>query len=228
MTWEYVDSILPNFESAVPIWLDVTGCGDSDVPAKPDAQFSYTSPPVNSSFHGSIIMIGGHLHDGGTSLDVMRNGMIICTTPASYSDAAGVDGTAHIGHIESCVRAGTTAPGDQWTIEAHYDTTQHPPMAANDGSLEPVMGIALAYITAGDPAKVGGLYDSSLIAVILAVIMAVGSVGLYFARRGPQKPPSLVENARKRGWQRVDVDEGDIEDDDAEDGLLLQRKDVRK
>jgi hypothetical protein len=41
---------------------------------------------------------------------------------------------------------GRVQAGDTWSVTAHYNTKMHEPMVNADGSLEPIMGIALVYV----------------------------------------------------------------------------------
>jgi hypothetical protein len=34
MTWEYIPSVPAGFDKVKPLWLDIGGCGSSDLPAK--------------------------------------------------------------------------------------------------------------------------------------------------------------------------------------------------
>ena len=77
VTWEYIPSVPAGFDKVKPLWLDIGGCGSSDVPAKPNQAFQYTDPnPWTSNFTGRITTMGGHLHDGGTHLTVKKNNTV--------------------------------------------------------------------------------------------------------------------------------------------------------
>ncbi|KAK1063114.1 hypothetical protein LTR33_012353 [Friedmanniomyces endolithicus] len=219
MIWEFLPSPPSYFRHAVPYWLDVGGCGDSDVPAKADSQYDYTSPVVTASSHGEIALIAGHLHDGGTHLDVFRDEEVICSTRATYASS---DDTDHIARIDSCTDVVATAPGDQWYIRAYYDTIAHLPMAANDGSLEPVMGIALAYVVASEPVRGTWISRGILITIVVAAVFATGLVGLYVVRQKPAFVFRLLGDFRARGWEKVRTSDPEGEDLDNEDGVLLR------
>lgn len=150
ITYEYIDaSSAQDFASVTPYWLDVGGCGNSDQPAYRDSTFLYTSPVLLGTQEGTITFIGGHLHDGGTYINLIKNSKVACATSATYNAYRNVDGdgtTDHISSIDTCIMPGETTPGDGWFINAYYDTTAHEPMSLMDGSLEPVMGIMLVYV----------------------------------------------------------------------------------
>ncbi|KAK3671226.1 hypothetical protein LTR78_008861 [Recurvomyces mirabilis] len=217
MIWEYVPSIPDDFKQAVPYWLDVGGCGDSNVPAQANKKFHYKSPAVTADFDGDIAFVAGHLHDGGTEVNLLKNGLKACTSYATYgksNDAA--DGTSHITSMQHCVNVGKVQKGQRWSIKALYDTARHAPMKSNDGSLEPVMGIALAYITPSDPNNAPHLGRTSIIFAAILSVMSVGLLGLYFARTRPMD--GWWARIRKGRYQRVQLSGN--EDDEADENLL--------
>jgi hypothetical protein len=163
MTYEYIEGMPSGFSNVKSLWFDIGGCGSSELPAKPNAHFDYSSPlwTVPSGVGGKVTFIAGHLHDGGTRLEVMRNGGLECESVAKYGcekmegelekrhghDMPGMNMTGmHISSMSSCKDVGKVKPGDEWTITAHYNTALHEPMVNSDGSLEPIMGIALVYV----------------------------------------------------------------------------------
>ena len=164
MTFEYIPGLPEGFSQAQSLWFDIGGCGSSELPAKPDAHFDYTSPvwTVPSGVSGRVTFVAGHLHDGGTRLEVVRNGEVACESTAKYGcesekmerrhehehEDKGM--AMHISSMTSCENAGKVQKGDEWTVTAHYDTKVHAPMVNMDGSLEPIMGIALVYVAGED------------------------------------------------------------------------------
>lgn len=171
MTFEYIPGMPAAFSQVQSLWLDIGGCGSSELPAEPDKHFDYTSPSWTSDVSGRVTFVAGHLHDGGTRLEVMKNGGLVCEAVAGYGPLQGGElarrhehggthdgmpdmGMMHISSMSSCENAGRVEEGDQWTVTAHYDTTLHAPMLNHDGTLEPIMGIALVYV-AGDDVLLG-------------------------------------------------------------------------
>ena len=159
ITYEYISFPDESFAHLKLLWLDVGGCGNSDMPAFANKSFHYTSSPWIAPTEGRVVGIGGHLHDGGTHLDVMRNGKKVCKCSASYSGDPGHEIGAetdmkmnmeHVSSISFCSNKGVMQPGDEWTVTAHYNTSEHMPMENTDGSLEPVMGISLVYYVEGN------------------------------------------------------------------------------
>jgi hypothetical protein len=155
----------PNFQDLTSVWLDVGGCGDSDVPAQANTPFtlstptSWTIPDSLFPHNGRIVFAEGHLHDAGTNIEILRNkDEIICESIATYGATPGfVD--QKMKHISNMTFCGGTKPltennlvrtGDRFDLRAHYDMTSHMGMREADGSLAPVMGIAIMYMAAGD------------------------------------------------------------------------------
>ena len=148
MTFEFVPGIPRGFAKIISYWLDAGGCsGDSSLPAIPNAAFDYSSPPFTvpegSHSGGRVVFAGAHLHDGGTHARITRNGAVVCDSRAGYG---GDEGQEHVVSLSACMDVGPTKPGDEWSVTAYYDTAVHAPMENMDGSLEPVMGIALVYV----------------------------------------------------------------------------------
>lgn len=148
-TWEYVEAPYSGFKLGIPFWLDIAGCDHSDRPAAGDSRFTYTSPSFRIDFNGQIAYLGNHMHDGAVLQEVVKNGQIICSAKPEYS-GEGEDGKSHLSRIPFCTNVGYVAPGDEFSVTASYDTSKHAPMVNEDGSLEPIMGIALVYIVEGD------------------------------------------------------------------------------
>lgn len=132
----------PKFKKTRVVWLQLHQCGKADVtsgnlgamdrPVK--AQFTETTAPWTSTLNGEIIAVSGHLHDGGTHLEVFQNNQVICDAVAKYSmdmpmDTQGGPSTQPMESISSinvCNNPGRTVKaGDSFHISAHYDFNKH-------------------------------------------------------------------------------------------------------
>jgi hypothetical protein len=177
ITYEYVLARhAKDFIKITPYWIDVGGCETSNVPAELDEVFEYSSPVVVAAEDGIVTFVAGHLHDGGTHISLVQDGNNAYTANATYKAYANVndDGmTEHISSISACEMPGTSTAGDEWTITAYYDTKSHEPMALMDGSLEPVMGIMLAYIAHGAPQTILPRPKYWIVVLGLGVVAAV-------------------------------------------------------
>ena len=167
--YEYIEGFPDGFYKSIPIWMDIGGCGSSDQPAKTNDTFSYTSPSYKANFSAAIVADGGHLHDGGTTLDIQKNNETTCLCSAYYGQSAGyfdmpgtmylmgdgdvdpfgeaeMDTMDHVSEITGCfLPTMMLEPGDELSIVANYDFTAHMPMLNTDGSLADIMGISIMY-----------------------------------------------------------------------------------
>src|SRR5271168_3761114 len=73
ITYEYIPYLPPDFETVTSIWLDIGGCKKSEVPVPTHrTSFHFSSRAWKSTISGRILCVLGHLHDGGTTLDVRK------------------------------------------------------------------------------------------------------------------------------------------------------------
>lgn len=182
--WEFVPNTTPGsgFKQVHPLWLDIDGaCGlrGSEVPVPDNGTAKVFSldmtPPWKATFSADIISINSHLHDGGLSLLVTKNGSTVCDSVAGYGESEGYVSTSvhehgalavipengvskekrapahtvrtpHLSSMNACVLPGTKVqPGDEWSVRANYNMTKYKGMADGNG-LAPVMGIGVVYI----------------------------------------------------------------------------------
>jgi hypothetical protein len=110
--------------------------------------------------------LGGHLHDGGTLLNVLQNDKVICASKPTYKigghshkrrstgltkrDGPSNDGKLHISTMSTCTNMGRMSKGDKIGIKAYYDFNQHEGMKSGpkSGAYSPIMGIAILYAAA--------------------------------------------------------------------------------
>jgi hypothetical protein len=165
LDWEFLPSLPADSLPTVPIWLDIDGvCGahGSELPPPADQPvFALAmSSPWTATLSGKVIFTAGHLHDGGTELEIVRGGTTVCSSVARYGEEAGFVGLEQMGdgmememeHISSmsgCAGLGF-GEGEEWAVRAKYDFGRHEPMM-DGGKAAGVMGIALMYV-----AKEGG------------------------------------------------------------------------
>lgn len=159
ITYEYLPGSPSSFHKVTPIWLDITGCGDSEEPAKNNTAFQYTSPVWTANATGRVTAAIGHIHDGGVNLDITKNNSTFCDCVAAYGQNSGyIDSSGmsmsgmpmanmgtHISSLSEC-STGQVNLGDSLAVTAFYNTTEYMPMTNTDGSLAPIMGIALLYL----------------------------------------------------------------------------------
>lgn len=211
MTYEYIPGLPAGFDKVRSMWLDIGGCRGSELPAEPNAVFQYSSPPFKSNSTGRITSFFSHLHDGGQHIEIQKNGDAVCDAKAEYQnfDTSSFAETenVHISSISKCDGLGTVSPGDEWTITAYYNTALHTPMKNTDGSLEPIMGISLAYIAEpSEPTRPH--YVGRTIAIVLSCIAIVTVLlALVWARRQGHSVKDVVSLFRREG--RIFVSDSD-------------------
>jgi len=195
-TYEFSPVVPKHADLVEPLWVDVGGCGTSDVPSELNASFNFSSPSWTSNLSGRMIFAGGHLHDGGTHLQLLKNGEVVCETIPTYhnfSSHMSSKEEEHIKSISTCSDFAETHPGDDWTIKAFYNTSLYAPMQRMDGSLEPVMGISLVYIAvsksaphepssslpAASPKHCNWLFRSNIIPLAICVVLVTGLIAFW-------------------------------------------------
>ncbi|KAF2396917.1 hypothetical protein EJ06DRAFT_178100 [Trichodelitschia bisporula] len=129
-------------------------------------RFSEHTIPWTAPNDGTILLTGGHMHDGGISVDTVHNGQTICESVAQYgrrAGNAGSEGPGHGGHSRRQIPAGdynnmdidhileqtrciyskgrSLKKGDKLWIRANYDFDKHPGMKNQKGELDEIMGI---------------------------------------------------------------------------------------
>jgi Stress up-regulated Nod 19 len=157
------------FRNLTSVWLDVGGCDDSDVPVQGNSTFTLSTPsswtmPASDLYRlnaGRIVFAEGHLHDAGTHIEILKNSdESICDSIATYGATPGFVekdlGMQHISNMTSCggdvpsPESNIVKAGDRFDLRAHYDMTTHKGMRESDGTLAPVMGIAIMYLAPGE------------------------------------------------------------------------------
>jgi hypothetical protein len=85
MYYDYVEGHPTGWAEVKPVWFDVNQCGTSEVSGRTDgASFKITSTPWAANFEGEVVGVGGHIHDGGTHLEVVAGSNLACTSSAFY------------------------------------------------------------------------------------------------------------------------------------------------
>lgn len=158
----------PAFRNLTSVWLDVGNCQNSHVPVPGNSSFTLSTPsswtlPATGHYkyaEGRIIFSKGHLHDGGERIEITRNeDELICDSVATYGGSPGfVENGGDMKHISGMTSCGGGVPsktteivkaGDRFGLVAHYDMSSYKGMREADGTLAPVMGIAMMYLAPG-------------------------------------------------------------------------------
>jgi hypothetical protein len=148
-----------NFTEEVPLFLDVGDCYVHERPAAQDSVFQYTSQPWASTTEGHMVIMGGHVHDGGERVVLSHNDREICEMVATYSNESDLEGmyprdspsSRHITDVSWCTDPGELKLGDSLSITAFYNTTRNRPLLKANGEVQDVMGISMVYVGKFDP-----------------------------------------------------------------------------
>ena len=203
ITYDFVPGAdAKDFRPIRTLWLDVGGCEGSGMPVNSSmgTEFDFTSQPFTVTEPAHILFSGGHLHNGGTHVEIMKNGQLLCDAVAEYTDH-------DISSMSSCVKftedQASLKPGDQLSIRAYYDTDAHSLMKNTDGSFEDVMGISLVYVT---PVKQGSLSHVTQLGTVKValVFIALAAATVMFILIASAKGRSLKDAywTRKSGLVR--------------------------
>jgi len=167
LSWEIFDGPQPEFKDAHVIWMSTINglnCAKNAGAKNPFAEtnlttagvpkvktFSEHSMPWTSPINGTMLGMGGHLHDGGVSIELYQNGNRLCETKATYGSgpaAVGAMGSNHAGgeHISalsSCSLMKPLKENDKFWLAANYDFIKHEGSLTETGDLDEVMGVGV-------------------------------------------------------------------------------------
>ena len=89
-------------------WLDVTGCGESEVTAH-EGVYTLSSPGWRSTISGKLLSALGHVHDGGADVTVYVNGNTVCVIQQLYGRRPGYNSSMDMdGSSMSASRSGSS------------------------------------------------------------------------------------------------------------------------
>ncbi|KAF2399753.1 hypothetical protein EJ06DRAFT_562046 [Trichodelitschia bisporula] len=116
-------------------------------PPQGEARFNKTSPEFVIARDGTILHAMGHLHDGGTNIELLVNGRLVCDSRATYGGSQGTfvnaDGSKWetISSMSNCRDPIRVKKGDVMSMISRYDTKLHPLRETVDGHMMEEMGI---------------------------------------------------------------------------------------
>jgi len=85
MYYDYIEGHPSDFAEVKPVWFDVAQCGTSEVGGgSAGSSFEISSTPWYANFEGEVMGVGGHIHDGGSHLDVIVDKNVVCSSKAFY------------------------------------------------------------------------------------------------------------------------------------------------
>jgi len=158
ITYEHIPKGASGYKGATMYWLTI---GEPKAKA---GQYKFTTLPSTSTVTGSLLYAIGHMHDGGTNMQLFLNSKLVCKSVMHYNARAGYipvagghklrrrqhgghgDGAAmHISDPGACTDFGPIARGDRLTAEAWYDADKYGLMNHN-GKNENLMGNMRVYV----------------------------------------------------------------------------------
>jgi len=85
MYYDYVDGHPANYGEIKPVWFDAGQCGTSEIGGgSPNSKFDIKALSWTANFDGEVLLAGGHLHDGGSELDLVVDGKVVCKSMPTY------------------------------------------------------------------------------------------------------------------------------------------------
>ncbi|KAF2436265.1 hypothetical protein EJ08DRAFT_692141 [Tothia fuscella] len=83
--YDFIDGHPKEMQEVKPVWMDAAQCGTSEISGRTaSAAFDFVSPAWIANFEGEVTGTGGHLHDGGTKVEIIVDKKIICTSVPTY------------------------------------------------------------------------------------------------------------------------------------------------
>lgn len=148
MYYDFVDGHPTNFKEVKPVWFDVAQCGISEVSGRTaGSKFAVSATPWVANFNGDILQAGGHLHDGGTGVDLIVDGRTVCkSTPVYGTDKEIMDRARAIirGEVPALpagVSGGSTAAARAAGSKGHHDIRHIMSMSICDPKLKDAKGL---------------------------------------------------------------------------------------
>jgi hypothetical protein len=129
ISYEYLDGLHPEFKQGKTIWMSIGApafCGNQASPwgetnltrsQQPKVKvFSEHSQPWTVPKDGVLLSTGGHLHDGGVSLNVFYGDKVVCSSTPNYVKS---DGHSH-GGMGAKVKRQAVMGGDYSNAEIDH------------------------------------------------------------------------------------------------------------
>jgi len=145
METEFLPEKPKDYLDTSTILFSATGCGMPGYqPPKGAKQYNFTSDGFTMNNDGWIINSRGHLHDGGTAMQMVMNGKVICESTPTYGGSSGGVKAPNgkewqtITGMSRCEDPVPFRKGDIVKLVSIYDTDLHPlrPAGPSGGAAE--------------------------------------------------------------------------------------------
>lgn len=138
VSFAYVDGTT-ELQPVKPFWIDINNCGSSQYETPAGDHTEVRDFTVTPDMAGTLVAIGGHLHDHGTHISATdtTTGQLLCDGAAGYDNDPSYMG--HIDTVGGCLgrSLGTLNVGDNLELRSSYNAPE---------ALPDVMGIMVGYV----------------------------------------------------------------------------------
>jgi hypothetical protein len=172
ITFEYIEKSRPEVKSYKDSYLIWNSVG---TPQYQNGSYSHTSSQWTVPKSGLLLHGMGHMHDGGTHVDLYINDKMVCSSRMIYNGRPGYGssieppqhrhsvrrgntlsrrdgigshgafGGKHISDPGHCTAFGRVEKGDRMHVKAYYNTKEYDVMS-HKGAVEEQMGILRVFI----------------------------------------------------------------------------------
>jgi hypothetical protein len=168
MDYDYLQGQPAGYSDITPVPQDALGLGAILGTTKQTGAWEKTSSKYTVHEDARILMMYGHVHDGGLHTEILVNGKVVCDSVAYYGDMKVPPGqlttapthmhgdmrrkrddpktNSHISAFGECVNIGTVNKGDNITTKVYYDFNQRAATPMANGKQDGLMGISMTYL----------------------------------------------------------------------------------
>ena len=171
LDYDYLPGQPEGYADIIPVPQDALGMGAMLGGIKQTGVWERTSGPYRATQDARILMMYGHVHDGGIHTEIMINGTVVCDSTAYYQDMIipanqttnsadtgqhshmkrDGSGNSHIVAFGECLELGQIKKGDVITTKVYYNFDQRPSTPMANGKRDALMGISMTFL--GVPMK---------------------------------------------------------------------------
>jgi Stress up-regulated Nod 19 len=119
--------LIPILDASTVV-LSAEGCMPPGyMPPQKERKYTHTSEKFEMTQDGWILNGRGHLHDGGTAIDLELNDTLVCRSLPRYGrpEGAGPEVPETIQEMSWCHNPVRVRKGDYLVVKSHYDLDRH-------------------------------------------------------------------------------------------------------